>query len=66
MQATKKNIRHVVRRLQELVVKADGEYREKLIQRIIALCSSNGYANLTDFEWCVILSVPLFAMFIHC
>jgi AP-3 complex subunit delta-1 len=35
------------------------EYRTDVIQRILAMCSSQNYANLTDFEWYIDILVQL-------
>ena len=33
------------------VVKAEGAYRDELLEKIVAICSANQYAHISDFEW---------------
>jgi len=48
---TKKNIAEIVHKLLDHVEKSEGSYRDQLVQTIIAICSKNNYASLSDFEW---------------
>eukprot|EP00026_Physarum_polycephalum_P000665 Phypoly_transcript_00666.p1 GENE.Phypoly_transcript_00666~~Phypoly_transcript_00666.p1 ORF type:complete len:1220 (+),score=294.05 Phypoly_transcript_00666:473-3661(+) len=48
---SKRNLMDIVRKLLEHIEKAEGAYRDDLVDKIILLCSQNTYAHITDFEW---------------
>eukprot|EP00698_Gefionella_okellyi_P006123 TRINITY_DN15571_c0_g1_i1.p1 TRINITY_DN15571_c0_g1~~TRINITY_DN15571_c0_g1_i1.p1 ORF type:complete len:1203 (-),score=311.42 TRINITY_DN15571_c0_g1_i1:35-3643(-) len=55
----KKNLKDVIRRMMELTQLAEGEYRDKLITKMVALCSEEGYARVNDFEWYITVLMDL-------
>eukprot|EP01116_Phalansterium_solitarium_P008891 TRINITY_DN2285_c0_g1_i3.p1 TRINITY_DN2285_c0_g1~~TRINITY_DN2285_c0_g1_i3.p1 ORF type:complete len:654 (+),score=298.43 TRINITY_DN2285_c0_g1_i3:110-2071(+) len=57
---TKRNISDVVRKLLDHVEKADGNYKDVLVEKVINICSKNTYANIgTDFEWYISVLMEL-------
>lgn len=48
---SKKNIAEIVAKLMAHVAKAEGAYRDELVEKIVAICSGNQYAHMSDFEW---------------
>ena len=48
---TKRNIMEIVQKLMEKLEFAELEYADKLVEKIIAICSQNTYGLITDFEW---------------
>eukprot|EP01102_Stenamoeba_stenopodia_P004321 TRINITY_DN1463_c0_g1_i2.p1 TRINITY_DN1463_c0_g1~~TRINITY_DN1463_c0_g1_i2.p1 ORF type:complete len:635 (-),score=132.59 TRINITY_DN1463_c0_g1_i2:1876-3780(-) len=56
---TKKNIMELVRKLMEKQEKADGSYRDELVEKIITICSQGTYQYITDFEWYISVLIEL-------
>lgn len=56
---TKKNLMELVRKLMEKLEKADGNYREELMEKIILICSQGTYQFITDFEWYITVLIEL-------
>jgi AP-3 complex subunit delta-1 len=56
---SKRNLVDIVRKLLEHIDKAEGAYRDDLVDKIILLCSQNTYAHVTDFEWYLTVLVQL-------
>lgn len=48
---TKRNIADIVRRLLEKAENAEGEFKDGIVEKIIAICSKNSYQYISDFEW---------------
>lgn len=48
---SKKNLVEIVARLVQALERAEGAFREELVQKIVELCSAEQYKHLTDFEW---------------
>ncbi|EFA74932.1 delta adaptin [Heterostelium album PN500] len=47
----KKNIHEIVLKLLQHIDLAEGAYKEKILEKIIELCSLGTYQYITDFEW---------------
>jgi len=43
----------------ELVQLADGEFRDKLITKMLSLCYEEGFARISDFEWYISVLMDL-------
>ncbi len=56
---SKRNLPDIVRKLLEHLEKAEGTYRDELVDKIIVLCSQNTYAHISDFEWYITVLVQL-------
>ena len=50
---TRRNIKVIVRKLSLSMESAEGHYRDELVSKIIAICSRDKYADVTDFAWYV-------------
>jgi AP-3 complex subunit delta-1 len=75
LQANKKNLVDIIKRLMAHLLPSNGSsrdggsaipsillesaYREDIINRIIYICSQNSYANITNFEWYIAVLVDL-------
>mmetsp|Transcript_29695 Transcript_29695/g.41030 ORF Transcript_29695/g.41030 Transcript_29695/m.41030 type:complete len:1213 (-) Transcript_29695:137-3775(-) len=47
----KRDLMEIVQKLMERLETADTEYADKLVEKIIYICSRENYHNVTDFEW---------------
>lgn len=59
---TKKNLTDIVRILLEHVTSAEGAFRTTLVDKIIEVCSANGYAAISSFEWYISILCKLARM----
>ncbi|KAG2392299.1 hypothetical protein C9374_012551 [Naegleria lovaniensis] len=46
-----KNIKGIMSRLMKQLEKAEGDYRDFLIERIITSCSKDNYSSIANFKW---------------
>eukprot|EP01111_Echinosteliopsis_oligospora_P001434 TRINITY_DN1216_c0_g1_i3.p1 TRINITY_DN1216_c0_g1~~TRINITY_DN1216_c0_g1_i3.p1 ORF type:complete len:1244 (-),score=342.48 TRINITY_DN1216_c0_g1_i3:2933-6664(-) len=56
---SKRNLPDIIKKLLEHLEKAEGSYRDELVEKIVSLCSQNAYAHVTDFEWYLTVLVQL-------
>ncbi|CAK9011600.1 AP-3 complex subunit delta-1 (AP-3 complex subunit delta) (Adaptor-related protein complex 3 subunit delta-1) (Delta-adaptin) (mBLVR1) [Durusdinium trenchii] len=56
---TKRNLPDIVQKLLQHVMTAEGHYRERLIEKIVFMCSREKYKYLSNFAWYVSVLVDL-------
>lgn len=56
---SKRNLQELISQLMTHVDRAEGEYRNELIQQIVFICSRDKYEYLNDFKWYVTILVSL-------
>eukprot|EP01098_Paradermamoeba_levis_P007609 TRINITY_DN3155_c0_g3_i7.p1 TRINITY_DN3155_c0_g3~~TRINITY_DN3155_c0_g3_i7.p1 ORF type:complete len:851 (+),score=264.14 TRINITY_DN3155_c0_g3_i7:120-2672(+) len=60
--ASKKNLVEIIQKLMERLEKAEGSYRDDLIEKIIGICSQGQgvlYQFVTNFEWYISILIDL-------
>lgn len=49
----------IVRKLLDHAEKAEDQYRDALVEKIVSICSKNSYQHITDFEWYLSVLIEL-------